>query len=140
MLKKDLKNMSFENLVALQKAVNNTVIEKRNSDFGSLLKEIKKLEMQKKSLNTRIIKLEDTLKELFFENNFLKNIENCNYFISSEGFLHIYIMGNSEKNKSLDFDFESMQVVKNNGFSQEEEKAIMQEIDLMLNSEKKNEK
>ncbi len=140
-MRKDLKNMSFEDLINLQIAVNNTVIEKRNSDFGSLIKEIKKLEMQKKSLNKRIIKLEDTLKELFFENNFLKNIENCNYFISSEGFLHIYIIReNSEKSKSLDFDFESMQIVKNNGFSQEEEKTIIEEIDLMLNSEKKNEK
>lgn len=143
MLKKDLKSMSFEDLVVLQKAVNTTIIDKRKNDFGSLVKEIKKLQQQKNDLDIKIKKVEDIFNELFFQNNFLKNIKNCNHYINSVGFLHIYIFNNHNHitTKSLDFDCESMKIVKNDGFLEEEIALIIEEIDLLLNnnSEKKNE-
>ena len=141
-MRKDLKDMSFGELINLQKSLNETILKKRNNDFGDLIKEIKKLKQQQKDLDKKIKKVEDIFHELFFQNNFVKNIKDCNYYVNHESLFHIYIYQDSKTIKSLDFDFETMQIVKNNGFLQEEIEEIIEEIDLILNrdnSEKKNE-
>ncbi|MGJ0353723.1 hypothetical protein NG783_10555 [Aliarcobacter cryaerophilus] len=145
MLKKDIEKMSFGDLINLQKSLNETIFKKRNNDFGALIKELKKLKQQQKDFDKKMKKVEDIFYDLLFENKFVKNIENCNYYINNESFLHIYIYENSKTIKSLDYDFENMKIVKNNGFTEEEIEKIIEEIDLLLNSnnsdsEKKNEK
>ena len=43
MLKKDLEKMSFEELINLQKSLNETITKKRKDDVGDLIRELKNL-------------------------------------------------------------------------------------------------
>ena len=129
-----LEDMSFEDLIVMQNAVNKKVISKRNNGLGDLIREIKKLKIQENNLQEKIKKQKDFFRDLLLENKFLKSIENCYYFVNHEGLLYIYIYINKVTIKSLDFNFENMEIVKNDGFTEEEIVLILKEIDLIINN------
>ena len=133
----DLESIGFEDLLKLQKTVNKKVIGKRKNELGILFKEVKKLEAQKKVLNERIRKLQDIIPMKFFDEPFIKKLEALSFF-TSDGDLRVYVYKNNKTEKWMEINLENMEIIRNDGFIEEELNTILKIIQSALNSDADN--
>ena len=116
-----MDKMSFEELVNLQKSLNDTITKKRKSDVGDLIRELKILHKKRRDLDKKIDGLQriisfDNLNEI------LKRNHKVNCFFDYEFHLLVY---NQDQKKEMTIDLEAMQIVKSKGFLDDEINSIL---------------
>ena len=133
----DLENMGFEDLLKLQKTVNKKVIGKRKNELGILFKELKKLEARKKALSQRIENLQEIIPIKFFNESFSRELEAWSFF-NIDGDLRVYVYKNNKTEKWMEINLENMEIIRNDGFIEEELNTILKIIQSALNSDADN--
>ena len=133
----DLENMGFEDLVKLQTFVNKKVIVKRKNELGIIIKELKKLEARKKALSQRIENLQEIIPIKFFNESFSRELEAW-YFFNIDGDLRVYVYKNNKTEKWMEINLENMEIIRNDGFIEEELNTILKIIQSALNSDADN--
>ena len=133
----DLENMGFEDLLKLQKTVNKKVIGKRKNELGIIIKELKKLEARKKALSQRIENLQEIIPIKFFNESFSRELEAWSFF-NIDGDLRVYVYKNNKTEKWMEINLENMEIIRNDGFIEEELNTILKIIQSALNSDADN--
>ena len=133
----DLENMGFEDLVKLQTFVNKKVIVKRKNELGIIIKELKKLEARKKALSQRIENLQEIIPIKFFNESFSRKLEALSFF-NIDGDLRVYVYKNNKTEKWMEINLENMEIIRNDGFIEEELNTILKIIQSALNSDADN--
>ena len=133
----DLENMGFEDLVKLQTFVNKKVIVKRKNELGIIIKELKKLEARKKALSQRIENLQEIIPIKFFNESFSRELEALSFF-NIDGDLRVYVYKNNKTEKWMEINLENMEIIRNDGFIEEELNTILKIIQSALNSDADN--
>ena len=133
----DLENIVFEDLVKLQTFVNKKVIVKRKNELGIIIKELKKLEARKKALSQRIENLQEIIPIKFFNESFSRELEAWSFF-NIDGDLRVYVYKNNKTEKWMEINLENMEIIRNDGFIEEELNTILKIIQSALNSDADN--
>ena len=133
----DLENMGFEDLVKLQTFVNKKVIVKRKNELGIIIKELKKLEARKIALSQRIENLQEIIPIKFFNESFSRELEAWCFF-NIDGDLRVYVYKNNKTEKWMEINLENMEIIRNDGFIEEELNTILKIIQSALNSDADN--
>ena len=133
----DLENMGFEDLVKLQTFVNKKVIVKRKNELGIIIKELKKLEARKKALSQMIENLQEIIPIKFFNESFSRELEAWSFF-NIDGDLRVYVYKNNKTEKWMEINLENMEIIRNDGFIEEELNTILKIIQSALNSDADN--
>ena len=133
----DLESIGFEDLLKLQKTVNKKVIGKRKNELGILFKELKKLEARKKALSQRIENLQEIIPIKFFNESFSRELEAWSFF-NIDGDLRVYVYKNNKTEKWMEINLENMEIIRNDGFIEEELNTILKIIQSALNSDADN--
>ena len=133
----DLENMGFEDLVKLQTFVNKKVIVKRKNELGIIIKELKKLEARKKASSQRIENLQEIIPIKFFNESFSRELEAWSFF-NIDGDLRVYVYKNNKTEKWMEINLENMEIIRNDGFIEEELNTILKIIQSALNSDADN--
>ena len=128
--------MSFEELVNLQKSLNETIVKKRNNNIGHLIRELKILNKKRNDLTKKIEKLEaiiclDNLKDILNRNH-----DSYCYF-NNEVDLIIYHNKNMENQsrKRMTINIETMTIVDNEGYENEVMNGILAIVINVINGE-----
>ena len=133
----DLESIGFEDLLKLQKTVNKKVIGKRKNELGIIIKELKKLEARKKALSQRIENLQEIIPIKFFNESFSRELEAWSFF-NIDGDLRVYVYKNNKTEKWMEINLENMEIIRNDGFIEEELNTILKIIQSALNSDADN--
>lgn len=140
MLKKDLEKMSFEELINLQKSLNETIVKKRNNDIGDLIRELKILNKKRNDLSKKIEKLEAIicLENL---NDILNRNHNSYCYFNNEVDLVIYHNKNMENQsrKRMTINIEEMTIVNDEGYEDEVVNGILTIVNGVINGAKNEE-
>lgn len=132
-MRKDLEKMSFEELINLQKSLNETITKKRKGDVGDLIRELKNLHQKRAVLDKKIDDLEriisyDKLYEI------LKKNHNSHCYFTNKFHLLVYYNQDNQDQK-MTIDIESMQIVTSKGYSDDEISSILDIVNDVVNGE-----